>query len=137
MDGIPYYNTMEEQDFIDANYVKSPKISIDYAIMEKADNVWTMPVDFGWSDLGTWASLYQVMEKNESNNVIAAGEYQIEETEDCSIQLPKDKLAVIRGMKDFIVIDNKNVLLIYPKSLEQEIKKIAEQLKDNEQQIYL
>lgn len=136
-DGIPYYNTPGEQDFINAHYKNTPKISIDYAIMEKADNVSTMPVDFGWSDLGTWASLYQVMEKNPANNVIPAGEHQLEDTEDCIIQLPKDKLAVIRGLKDFIVIDNKNVLLIYPKSLEQEIKKIAEQLKESELHNYL
>lgn len=135
--GLPFYNTAGEQEFIDGNYSQSAKISIDYAIMEKADNVSTMPVDFGWSDLGTWASLYQVMDKNEQNNVIASGEYQLQETQDCIIKLPKDKLAVIRGLKDYIVIDNENVLLIYPKSLEQEIKKVAEQLKDNEQHDYL
>lgn len=137
IEGIPYYNTSGEQDFINANYGLSPKISIDYAIMEKADNVSTMPVEFGWSDLGTWASLYAVLEKNAENNVIAAGLHQLEETEDCIIQLPKDKLAVIRGLKDYIVIDNNNVLLIYPKSLEQEIKKIAEQLKEKDHHGYL
>ncbi|RFM35854.1 mannose-1-phosphate guanylyltransferase [Chitinophaga silvisoli] len=136
-EGLPYYNTPEEQQFINTHYGNSPKISIDYAIMEKADNVSTMPVDFGWSDLGTWASLYHVLEKKDNNNVISEGEHQLMETADCIIRLPKDKMAVIRGLSDYIVVDTENVLLIYPKSLEQEIKKIAEQLKDNQQHAYL
>lgn len=106
--------------------------------MEKASNVYTLPVDFGWSDLGTWASLYHVAEKNaDTNNVLAGGELQLEETEDCIIHLPEDKLAVIRGLKDYIVVDDKDVLLIYPKSSEQEIKKITERLKNEKKEHYL
>lgn len=135
--GVEYYNTAGEQAFIDQHYGQTPNISIDYAIMEKAGNVWTMPVDFGWSDLGTWASLFNVMDKNEGSNVIAGGKHFLEETDECIIKLPKDKLAVIRGLKDFIVIDNENVLLIYPKSQEQEIKKVSVHLKDKSQQEYL
>lgn len=136
-EGVPYYNTPEEQQFINTHYGNSPKISIDYAIMEKAGNVSTMPVDFGWSDLGTWASLYHVLEKKDNNNVISEGEHQLLETADCMIRLPKNKMAVIRGLSDYIVVDTEDVLLIYPKSLEQEIKKIAEQLKDNDLDSYL
>jgi mannose-1-phosphate guanylyltransferase len=136
--GEAVYNTKDEQVFVDGYYPESPNISIDYAIMEKADNVYTIPVDFGWSDLGTWASLHQVADKNAGNkNVVAGGESQLEDTEDCIIHLPKDKLAVIRGLKDFIVVDDENVLLIYPKSAEQEIKKITEQLKLQEKSGYL
>ncbi|MVT07450.1 mannose-1-phosphate guanylyltransferase [Chitinophaga sp. ysch24] len=136
--GKDVYNTGEEQAFINKNYPLSPNISIDYAIMEKAANVYTMPVNFGWSDLGTWASLYQTADKNIGiNNVLAGGELQLEETEDCIIHLPKDKLAVIRGLKDFIVVDDKDVLLIYPKSSEQEIKKITERLKEQDKGHYL
>lgn len=137
LDGASYYNTPGEQDFINTNYGRSPNISIDYAIMEKAENVSTMEVDFGWSDLGTWASLFQVMEKNDQNNVVTAGPHYLEETADCVIQLPTEKLAVIRGLKDFIVIDNDNVLLIYPKAEEQEIKKVVAHLKNKEFNNYL
>lgn len=135
--GRSCYNTKDEQSFIDANYPQSPNTSIDYAIMEKADNVYTMPVDFGWSDLGTWSSLYEVAEKNSSNNVIAGGESILEDTADCIIHIPKDKLAVIRGLENFIVVDDDNVLLIYPKSHEQEVKKITEQLKTAGKNTYL
>ncbi|WP_343689613.1 mannose-1-phosphate guanylyltransferase [Chitinophaga sp.] len=124
------YNTPQEQAFIDQYYPQSPNISIDYAVMEKAENVYTMPVEFGWSDLGTWASLFMVAEKqDESNNVFSGGDGQLEDTSDCIIHIPKDKLAVIRGLKDFIVVDDGNVLLIYPKTAEQEIKRVTEQLR--------
>lgn len=136
--GISSYNTSTEQSFIDENYASSPNISIDYAIMEKAENVYTMPVDFGWSDLGTWASLHQVADKNiDGNNVFAGGDGHIEETEDCIIHVPKDKLAVIRGLRDFIVVDDGDALLIYPKGAEQEIKKITEKLKTQNKTTYL
>jgi len=136
--GADVYNTAREQDFIDTNYPLTPNISIDYAIMEKAPNVFTLPVEFGWSDLGTWASVYQVAEKNGGmNNVLTGGELQLEDTEDCIIHLPDDKLAVIRGLKDYIVVDDKDILLIYPKSSEQEIKKITEKLKQQEKGHYL
>jgi len=136
--GTNVYNTEKEQEFIDTNYPLTPNISIDYAIMEKAPNVYTMPVEFGWSDLGTWASLYQVAEKNGGmNNVLAGGDLQLEDTEDCIIHLPHDKLAVIRGLKDYIVVDDKDILLIYPKSSEQEIKKVTEKLRQQEKGHYL
>ncbi|HVI45451.1 MAG TPA: mannose-1-phosphate guanylyltransferase [Chitinophaga sp.] len=131
------YNTAEEQGFIDAHYPLSPNISVDYAIMEKADNVYTIPADFGWSDLGTWASLYEVADKKATNNAISASTLQLQDTENCIIHLPAEKLAVIRGLKDYIVVDDNDVLLIYPKKEEQEIKKITESLKANNQSHYL
>lgn len=134
--GNGQYNTAQEQTFIDHYYPQSPNISIDYAIMEKADNVYTIPADFGWSDLGTWGSLYEVADKQEGQNVLS-GNLQLENTENSIIHLPAGKLAVIRGLKDYIVVDDKDVLLIYPKQEEQEIKKITEKLKSNDQAQYL
>lgn len=131
--GNDIYNTPAEQQFIDINYPMSPNISIDYAIMEKADNVYTIPADFGWSDLGTWASLYEVAEKQEGNNVISSGVFHLQDTEDCIIHLPAKKLGVIKGLKNYIVVDDRDVLLIYPKQEEQEIKKITQTLKVNNQ----
>jgi mannose-1-phosphate guanylyltransferase len=123
--GTECYNTSGEKDFITRNYPLSPKISIDYAIMEVADNVYTIPGDFGWSDLGTWASLYEVMDKDESNNVFSGFSASLPETENCMIQLPKEKVAIIKGLSNYIIVDDGKVLLIYPKQQEQEIKEVS------------
>jgi mannose-1-phosphate guanylyltransferase len=126
--GNLYYNTPEEKEFIAAYYPKSPNISIDYAILEKADNVYTIPANIGWSDLGTWASLHAVAEKDDNNNVLNGSALNLNKTEDCIIHLPKGKAAVIKGLKDYIIVDDGKVLLIYPKSDEQQIKQIAGQM---------
>lgn len=123
--GNSAYNTNKEADFIAINYPTSPNISIDYAILEKADNVYTIPADIGWSDLGTWASLHSVADKDNARNSISCSHINIAETEDCIIQLPTGKAAVIKGLSNYIVVDDGKVLLIYPKSDEQEIKQVA------------
>ena len=123
--GNDFYNTSLEAEFITENYPKSPNISIDYAILEKADNVYTIPADIGWSDLGTWASLHEVGNKDQSNNTLSVDHFHIEDTENCIIHLPKGKAAVIKGLNDFIIVDDGKVLLIFPKENEQEIKPVA------------
>jgi mannose-1-phosphate guanylyltransferase len=123
--GKSCYNTLDEQAYISENYPLSANISIDYAIMEKADNVFTIPGEFGWSDLGTWASLYEVAEKDEHNNVFAGHAINLSETTNCMIQIPKDKVAVIKGLDNYIVVDDGKILLIYPKAGEQEIKQVS------------
>lgn len=128
--GNAAYNTDAEVDFINENYLKSPNISIDYAILEKADNVYTIPADIGWSDLGTWASLHEVAEKDLDNNALSVDHLHLEETNNCIIHLPKGKAAVIKGLEDFIVVDDGKVLLIYPKGNEQEIKAVAGKMVD-------
>jgi len=124
-EGNGHYNTSTEKEFLLKNYSLSPNISIDYAIMEKANNVYTIPGDFGWSDLGTWASLHDVMKKDEYNNVFSGHKISLSETEDCIVQIPGDKIAVIKGLNGYIIVDDGKVLLIYPKSLEQEIKDVS------------
>jgi len=123
--GQEVYNTPSEKSFILENYPLSDNISIDYAIMEKADNVYTIPGDFGWSDLGTWASLYEVVEKDEHNNVFSGHTINLTDTTNCMIQIPKDKVAVVKGLDNYIVVDDGKVLLIYPKAHEQEIKEVS------------
>lgn len=123
--GNSVYGTVAEASFIVENYPEAPNISIDYAILEKADNVYTIPADIGWSDLGTWASLHAVSDKDANENVIYCEANNLEDTENCIIHLPKGKAAVIKGLKDYIVVDDEKVLLIYPKSDEQEIKQVA------------
>ena len=122
------YNTNAEREFIDTYYPTSPNISIDYAIMEQADNVYTIPAEFGWSDLGTWASLYEAAPKDEESNVIAAQQINVSGTSNSIIHINNHKLAVIRGLDNFIVVDEGNALLIYPKSDEQEIKEVVKQM---------
>lgn len=123
--GTACYNTPAENAFILENYPLSDNISIDYAIMEKAPNVFTIPGDFGWSDLGTWASLYEVIEKDENQNVFSGQAVNLSETTNTMIQIPKDKVAVIKGLDNYIVVDDGKVLLIYPKANEQEIKEVS------------
>lgn len=125
------YNTPEEASFITINYPTSPNISIDYAILEKADNVYTIPADIGWSDLGTWASLHSITEKDDKGNAITCNHFNISDTEDCIIQLPDNKAAVIKGLSNYIIVDDGKVLLIYPKSDEQEIKTVASKMASN------
>ncbi|PPK85487.1 mannose-1-phosphate guanylyltransferase [Neolewinella xylanilytica] len=119
--GLNYYNTEEEQSFIDEFYPQTPSISVDYAIMENAANIFTIPAQFGWSDLGAWGALYQESSKDEDGNVIT-GQVIIEDTHNSLIRAPKDKLVVVGGVDDLLVIDEGDVLLVYPRNREQEIK---------------
>ena len=119
------FNSAKEQDFIDAEYPKTPSISVDYAIMEQAENIYTLPADIGWSDLGTWASLYAESEKDEKGNVVNNISHKhIADVSNSFIRTSSDKLVVIKGLDDYIVIDEDDVLLIYPKSEEQNIKQV-------------
>ncbi len=123
--GIEFYNTKKEQGFINEFYPQSPNISIDYAILEKADNVYTIPSDIGWSDLGTWASLHEVLAKDDSGNSINSNHTILENTSHSLINVQSKKAVVIKGLQNYIVVDDENVLLIYPKSEEQSIKYVA------------
>jgi len=116
------YNTNEEQAFIDEFYPQTPKISVDYAIMEKADNIFTIPAQFGWSDLGAWGALYQESPKDENGNVISAAKAITEDVHNCFIRGPQGKLIVVGGVDDLMVIDEGDVLVVYPRNREQEIK---------------
>ncbi|MCP9237801.1 mannose-1-phosphate guanylyltransferase [Lewinella sp. JB7] len=119
--GLQYYNTEEEQSFIDEFYPQTPSISVDYAIMENAKNIFTIPAQFGWSDLGAWGALYHESEKDRDGNVLS-GQVIIEDTHNSYIRGPKGKLIVVGGVDDLLVIDEEDVLLVYPRNREQEIK---------------
>lgn len=127
--GTPHYNTSAEQAFIDASYPATPSISVDFAILEEASNVYTVPADFGWSDLGTWASLHAEAPKDDRQNVLQGGHIMAIDTENCLIKIPSGKLAVLKDLSDFIVVDTGDTLLVYPKSKEQEIKQVAAAVK--------
>lgn len=123
-------NTEQEQTFIDQAYPTTPSISIDYAIMEKADNVYTLPADFGWSDLGSWSSIYQLQNKDAANNVVSQCNSLLEDTQNCLIHAAADKLVVAKGLDNFIVVDDQDILLIFPRAEEQHIKEITQRLKE-------
>lgn len=127
--GFAYYNTTDEQAFVDEYYPKTPNISVDYAIMENAQNLYTLPSDIGWSDLGTWGSLHAESPKDEEQNVIKCNKLFMADTQNCLLRVPKEKLVVVSGLKDYIIVDEEDVLLIYPKSKEQEIKAVTKEIK--------
>lgn len=124
------YNTDREQAFIDEMYPQTPSISVDYAIMEKADNVFTIPAQFGWSDLGAWGSLLDEAPHDIHGNAVQADKIIVHDTHNSLLRLPKGKLAVIAGLDDYIVVDEGDVLLICPKSREQEIKALRKQVEN-------
>jgi len=128
-DGISKYNTKEEDHFIKQAYSVCKSISIDYGIMEKADNVYVLISDFGWSDLGTWGSLYDFREKNKNMNSIVGNNVITYDTKNCIVNMPSGKLAVIQGLDDYIVVENDNILLICKKSEEQQIRQIVTDVK--------
>ena len=128
--GEAHYNCNTEQEFIDEHYPKSKNISIDYAILERAENVFTIPSAFGWSDLGTWASLFAELPKDEAGNVISAESVLLYDVRDCLVRVPANKLVVLKGLENFMVIDDDDVLLIYPKNNEQEIKNVTKEVQN-------
>ena len=128
-EGAGIYNTADEHNFIASTYPKCRNISIDYGIMEKADNVHVLCADFGWSDLGTWGSLYDMSNKDDEGNAIQGANVFSYDNRNCIINLPKDKLAVIEGLDDFIVVDADNILLICRKEDEQKIKQYVNDVK--------
>lgn len=130
MRGKDFYNTENEAGFINSEYSKTESISVDYAILEKAENVYTIPCSIGWSDLGTWSSLYEQSQKDDSQNALLSKPILLEETTNSLILSKNSKLVVIKGLDNFIVVDTDDCLLIYPKSEEQGIKALKEKLRD-------
>lgn len=124
-EGISYYNSNGEEEFIRNAYTVCKNISIDYGVMEKANNVYVLASDFGWSDLGTWGSLYENRAKDNNGNSTVGKNVMLYDTKNCIINFPKEKLAVIQGLEDFIVVEDNNILLICKKSEEQQIRQFV------------
>jgi mannose-1-phosphate guanylyltransferase len=124
----PHYYTDAEAPFIDKAYAQCKSISIDYGIMEKSDNVFVVLSDFGWSDLGTWKSLYDIMDKDENKNVIDANAL-VYDSKECIIKTSKDKLVVVQGLTDYIVAESEGVIMICRKEDEQKVKEFVNDAK--------
>lgn len=127
-------NGSEERKVINELYPKLQSISVDYAIMEKADNIYTLPADIGWSDIGTWGALHEILDKDENQNAILAQKPKqviLQDSKNCLIRSTSaDKITIIGGLDDYIVIDEKDVLLIFPKNREQDIKPLLKDVED-------
>lgn len=130
-DGKVYYNSSKEIEFIKTAYTRCKNISIDYGIMEKADNVYVRPSDFGWSDLGTWASVYDVKKDKDyvGNVVIDSKKVMMYDSANCIVRTPTDKLVILQGLDGYIVVEEDDVLMICKKSEEQEVKQIVADVK--------
>ena len=129
--GEEFFNTTNEASFIENNYSRAENISIDFGIMEKAQNVYTFPVEFGWNDLGTWGSLYQKLPKDSNKNATLEANVIYRDAKNNMVRTQSGKRVVIQGLNDYIVIEKEDVLLICPKDKEQDIKEITAQVKLN------
>jgi mannose-1-phosphate guanylyltransferase len=120
------FETAEEETEVEKIYSVCKSISIDYGVMEKAKNVYVMAADFGWSDLGTWSSLYDLHSRTENENAVSGGGVLLYDVKNSVIKLPNEKVAVLQGLDGYIVAENKNMLLVCKKSEEQNIRKMVD-----------
>lgn len=132
-----HFNTIKEKEAIDRIYPQCVNISIDYGIMEKADNVYVMPASFGWSDLGSWASAYDNLEKDYLGNAVAGNNVIVIDATNNVVHADNKKLVLLQGLDDFVVVDTKDVLMICKKEKEQEIKEYVAEIKRNKGDKYL
>lgn len=128
-EGTGKYGTPVEEEFIKGAYTMCRSISIDYGIMEKADNVYVLPSSFGWSDLGTWGSLHDNKKKDQQNNAVTGKEVMLYGSKNCVIHIPEGKLAVIQGLDGYIVVQDENTLLVCRLEDEQQIRQIVNDVK--------
>ena len=131
------FNTKEEPEAIERIYPQCTNISIDYGVMEKADNVYIIPSSFGWSDLGTWASTYDNLEKDYLGNAVAGDNVMVIDATNNMVHADNKKLLVLQGLDEFVVVDTEDVLLICKKDKEQEIKEYVAEIKRNKGDKYL
>ncbi len=135
--GMAVLNTPEEAIFIETHYPMAENVSIDYGIMEKASNVYVKKAEFDWNDLGTWGALHDKLTKDPNQNAVVRAIAELEEASDNMVFTDKEKLVVLDGIKDYIVVDKEDVLLVYPKSKEQDIKKLLAKIAEKYGEKYI
>ena len=128
--GENVYNTEDEVDFIASAYGLAENISVDYAILEPSTNIYVLPAHFDWNDLGTWGSLYEKTLKDEQKNAVINAQTLLRDAENNIVRTESSKYVIIDGLKDYIIVDREDVLLIYPKAKEQNIKEIVTEVKN-------
>ncbi|MDE5611997.1 MAG: mannose-1-phosphate guanylyltransferase, partial [Odoribacter sp.] len=119
------YYTADEQAAIGRKFPECPNISIDYAVMEKAENIYVFPASFGWSDLGTWGALYDQVAKDGDANAVVGQQVRMVESRGCIVHVSDDRKMVLQGLEDYIVAEENGVLLICRKADEQRIKEFS------------
>ena len=130
-------NTPKEKEAIEKIYPQCTSNSIDFGVMENASNVYVIPASFSWSDLGTWNSAWENMGKDKSKNAVAGDHVMMIDTKNSVVHVPNNKLVLLQGLEDYIVVDTKDVLMICKKEKEQEIKEYVAELKRNKGEKYL
>jgi mannose-1-phosphate guanylyltransferase len=136
-EGWDSYNTSKEQAFVNNAYKVCKNISIDYSVMEKAYNVFVRSSIIGWSDLGTWGSLYTHIKKDKNRNAIIGKNVIVYDSQNCIVQVPSDKLIVLQGLEDYIVVESEGVLMICKKQDEQQIRNFVNDVKVNKGEKYV
>jgi mannose-1-phosphate guanylyltransferase len=131
------FNTEDEKEALEAIYPQCTNISIDFGIMEKANNVYVIPSSFGWSDLGTWNSAYDNFSKDYFDNAVAGNNVVVIDSKKCMVHVPDEKLVLLQGLDDFIIVDTPDVLLVCQKTKEQEIKEYVAEVKRKKGEKYL
>ena len=128
-EGVPVYNTDREKAFVETNYELAENISIDFGIMEKATNVFVKKATFDWNDLGTWGALHDKLTTSDSENAVVRAKPFFNDATGNMIFSEKEKLIVVDGISDYIIVDKEDTLLLFPKSKEQDIKKLVQDIK--------
>ena len=128
--GAACYNTSDEKEFIAENYPKADNISIDYAILENSKAIFTLPATFDWNDLGTWGALYDKLDKDAEENAVVNSKTVFNDAHGNMVRTTNGKVVVIDGLKDYIIVDKDDVLMIYPKSKQQDIKQVRNKVSD-------
>jgi len=129
--GQKLYGTADEIPFLNKTYSECQNISIDYGIMEKASNVYVLCSDFGWSDLGTWGSLYENSNKDNEGNVVSGKNVMLYGANNCIVNMPDEKLVVLQGLEGYIVVESEGTLLVCRKEDEQQIRQFVNDVRMN------
>ena len=135
--GNKLYGTSDEVPFINKTYSECQNISIDYGIMEKAGNVFVLCSDFGWSNLGTWGSLFENSQKDHQENVVSGGNVLLYESKDCIVNMPEEKLVILHGLDGYIVVESAGTLLVCKKEDEQQIRQFMNDVRMNKGDSYI
>ncbi len=129
LEGEGQYGTASEVQFIEKTYGSCRNVSIDYGVMEKAENVYVLISDFGWSDLGTWGSLYEQLDKDDRKNTVTGKNVFMHDSSGNIVNVQDDKLVVLHGLDDYIVVQNDNIILVCRLEEEQKIKQFVNEIR--------
>lgn len=134
---IAHFGTKNEVHAVEEIYSVCKSVSIDYGIMEKAENVYVLSADIGWSDLGTWGSIYTHIPHDQSNNALIGKNIMMYDSSNCIVSVPNNKLVVLQGLDDYIVVESNNTLLVCKKEDEQQIKQFVTDIKHSKGEDYV